>query len=96
MIPSGVYEIITQRIGRWESFAFSEYIREPVEIFTYGVSRKMLDNDHWNEKNLPRQDRMKDDSVEHIYEEGEGTCSGILFTNYLQKEPDKDGDPYKS
>ncbi len=59
---SGVSEIIIQQTGWWESFAFLEYIREQVENFTYGVSKKMLDNEknhHLNEKNLPRQARMQ-------------------------------------
>ena len=57
MFLSGVSDIIIQRIGRWESFAFLEYIREQVENFTYGVSTKMLQNEkyhHINDKNLPR------------------------------------------
>ena len=72
MFLSGVSEIIIQCIGQWESFAFLEYIREQVENFTYGVSKKMLDNEkfhHINEKNLPRQDR-KGNLVEPAYIEG--------------------------
>ena len=42
MFSSGVSEIIIQKVGRWESFAFLEYIREQVETFTYGVSTKMF------------------------------------------------------
>ena len=42
MFLSGVSDIIIQRVGRWESTAFMEYIREQVETFTYGVSTKML------------------------------------------------------
>ena len=45
MFLSGVSEIVIQRIGRWESFAFLDYIREQVESFTYGVSNKMLENE---------------------------------------------------
>ena len=44
MLLSGVSDIIIQRIGRWESFSFLEYIRGQVENFTYGVSSKMLQN----------------------------------------------------
>lgn len=43
MFLSGVSTIIIQRIGRWSSKAFLEYIREQVESFTVGVSQKMLD-----------------------------------------------------
>ena len=42
MFLSGVSEIIIQRVGRWSSLAFLEYIREQVESFTIGVSQKML------------------------------------------------------
>ena len=57
MFLSGVSEIIIQRVGRWESFAFLEYIHEQVENFTYGVSSKMLRNEkfyHMNEMNMIR------------------------------------------
>ena len=53
MFLSGVSEIIIQRIGRWERFAFLDYIREQVEDFTQGVSKKMLQVEqyqHINEK----------------------------------------------
>ena len=43
MFLSGVTEIVIQRVGRWESFAFMEYIREQVETFAYGVAEKMLE-----------------------------------------------------
>ena len=54
MFLSGVSDIIIQRIGRWEIFAFLEYIREQVKNFTYGMSSKMLQNDHRNDRNLGR------------------------------------------
>ena len=44
MILSGVATLIIQRIGRWGSDAFMEYIREQVESFTAGVSSKMIKN----------------------------------------------------
>ena len=53
MFLSGVCEIIIQRVGRWSSFAFLEYIREQVDCFTVGVSEKMLEHQdffHLNEK----------------------------------------------
>jgi hypothetical protein len=43
MFLSGVSVIVIQRVGRWSSEAFLEYIRDQVESFTLGVSRKMLD-----------------------------------------------------
>ena len=45
MFLSGVSTIIIQRVGRWESDAFMEYIREEVESFTTGVSTKMIQNE---------------------------------------------------
>ena len=88
MFLSGVSEIIIQRIGRWESFAFLEYIREQVENFTYGVSKKMLDNEifhHINEKNLPRLDDS-DKNVATCHK-GNGVSSGNSFIHhsYLRK-----------
>ena len=53
MFLSGVCEIIIQRVGRWSSFAFLEYIREQVDCFTAGVSTKMLEHEdfyHLNEE----------------------------------------------
>ena len=44
---SGVSTIIIQRIGRWDSDAFMEYIREQVESFTLGVSSKMISNEQF-------------------------------------------------
>ena len=55
MFLSGISEIIIQRIGRWETFAFLDYIREQVEDFTNGVSKKMLQFEtfqHINEKQI--------------------------------------------
>jgi hypothetical protein len=43
MFLSGVYLIVIQRVGRWSSKAFLEYIQDQVESFTLGVSQKMLD-----------------------------------------------------
>ena len=51
MFLSGVSEIVIQRIGRWESFAFLDYIREQVENFTYGVSTRMLENEEFHHLN---------------------------------------------
>ena len=42
MFLSGTSAIIIQRVGRWSSEAFLEYIREQVESFTIDVSRNML------------------------------------------------------
>ena len=42
MFLSGTSVIIIQRVGRWSSEAFLEYIREQVESFTLDVSSNML------------------------------------------------------
>ena len=70
MFLSGVSEIIIQRIGRWESFAFLDYIREQVESFTYEVSTKMLTNEkfyHMNEKTLTRPNTQHEEMNEQTY-----------------------------
>jgi hypothetical protein len=47
MFLSGTSTIIIQRIGRWSSEAFLEYIREQVESFTAGVSQNMINFEHF-------------------------------------------------
>ena len=42
MFLSGTSPVIIQRVGRWSSDAFLEYIREQVETFTLNVSKNML------------------------------------------------------
>ena len=64
MFLSGVSEIIIQRVGRWCSFAFLEYIREQVDAFTLGVSQKMLQYEKFhhlneNEAKLVEKDETK-------------------------------------
>ena len=44
MFLAGVATLIIQWVGRWESDAFMEYIREQVESFTTGVSSKIITN----------------------------------------------------
>ena len=60
MFLSGVCEIVIQRVGRWSSFAFLEYIREQVDCFTAGVSQKMLkyeEYQHLSEKESKKVSR---------------------------------------
>ena len=89
MFLAGVSDIIIQRIGRWESFAFLEYIREQVENFTYGVSSKMLQNEkyhHLNDKNLPRQATMT--SSKPTYNgDGEASTNLIYRGRYNKLSP---------
>ena len=47
MFLSGVATLIIQRVGRWDSDAFMEYIREQVESFTIGVSDKMIQQEEF-------------------------------------------------
>ena len=42
MFLSGTSVIVIQRVGRWSSEAFLEYIRDQVESFTLDVSKNML------------------------------------------------------
>ena len=51
MFLSGVPTVIIIRIGRWSSEAYLEYIREQVESFTFGVSRKMVRFEHFHTLN---------------------------------------------
>jgi len=48
MFLSGISTIIIKRVGRWNSDAFLEYIREQVESFTFGVSQRMLAFEHFH------------------------------------------------
>ena len=47
MFLAGISTVILRRIGRWNSEAFLEYIREQVESFTYGVAQRMLSFEHF-------------------------------------------------
>ena len=42
MFLSGTAVIVIMRVGRWSSEAFLEYIRDQVESFTVGVSKRMI------------------------------------------------------
>ena len=67
MFLSGVSTIIIQRVGRWSSKAFWEYIREQVESFTYGVSNKMLDFVHFHHLNAKIDDKVFVDDLDEIF-----------------------------
>ena len=87
MFLSGVSEIVIQRVGRWESFAFLEYIREQVENFTYGVSTKMLKNEkfyHLNEKHLSRPGKVPLDKNEPSYTGNGGLSWGTTLRTFSQ------------
>ena len=56
MFLSGTSVIIIQRVGRWSSEAFLEYIREQVESFTLDVSKNMLKYEEFFNLNCERND----------------------------------------
>ena len=69
MYLSGVSTIVITRVGRWSSEAFLEYIREQVEHFTFGVSKKMLRLEHFhtiNASNSPAE-RDCDEEMRDIF-----------------------------
>jgi hypothetical protein len=63
MFLANVSEVIIQRVGRWSSNAFLEYIREQVDSFTYGVSKKMLQNEHFQTINACRPETEQLDEI---------------------------------
>jgi hypothetical protein len=62
MFMSGISTIIIQRVGRWSSEAFLEYIRDQIESFTAGVSQKMIEVDQFHhlgsQKNIESKERI--------------------------------------
>ena len=64
MFLSGVPTIIIMRIDRWSSEVFSEYIREQVESFTFGVSKKMTRFEHFHTLNAEQcQDQQELENI---------------------------------
>ena len=43
MVLSGTKDLKIQKIGRWRSLAFMEYIRDQIESFTLGVTQGMIE-----------------------------------------------------
>ena len=43
MVLSGTKDLKIQKLGRWRSLAFMEYIRDQIESFTLGVSQGMIE-----------------------------------------------------
>ena len=77
MFLSGVSEIIIQRVGRWTSLAFLEYIREQVDAFTIGVSQKMLQYEKYHHLN---EDEAKLANKEKPNIKGDGPTIHIPFS----------------
>ena len=63
MFLSGTSVIIIQRVGRWSSEAFLEYIRDQVESFTVGVSKNMVLFEEFF--NLDNGEKHPDESLFH-------------------------------
>ena len=72
MVLSGISTIIIQRVGRWSSEAFLEYIREQVDSFTFGVSEKMLQFEHFHNLNAKESQAHQDKEFEDIFVEYKG------------------------
>lgn len=74
MFLSGVSTIIIQRVGRWKSDAFLEYIRDQVENFTAGVAERMLQYEHFHTINAT-QSVSRDETEDEHNENGPVTIS---------------------
>lgn len=84
MFLSGVSPIIIQRVGRWASLAFLEYIREQTDRFTFRVSDKMLQNEKYYHLNEIEGKGLKyhDESTEL---QGDGIRK-VPFTTHFTEE----------
>lgn len=72
MFLSGVRAIIIQRVGRWSSLAFLEYIREQVDSFTRGVSDKMLEFEEFHTLNAKEGNLDVDEGKYDPQSKGDG------------------------
>ena len=73
MFLSGISVIVIQRVGRWSSEAFLEYIREQVESFTLDVSKNMLKYEEFINLNTERTSShlvLEEDEMESENENG--------------------------
>ena len=85
MFLSGISGIIIQRIDRWESFAFLDYIREQVEDSTQDVLKKMLQVEnfqHMNDEHLGSQ--YQDLWMNHI-KEGDGDSNFVPLSIHFSR-----------
>ena len=71
MFLSGVVTIVIMGIGRWSSEAFLEYIREQVEQFTQGVSKKMLQFENFNTIDSGSSHVQESDQLNTIFVEAD-------------------------
>ena len=84
MFLSGVNEINIQRVGRWKSDAFLEYIREQVDTFTVGVSQKMLKYEKFHHLNAKESELLDEYDDEDEELNGDGPIE-IPFTVHYSK-----------
>ena len=67
MFLSGTSVVVIQRVGRWSSEAFLEYIREQVESFTLDVSKNMIRFEEFLNINSEKESEdAKDCTVDEI------------------------------
>ena len=85
MFLSGVSEIIIQRVGRWASFAFLEYIREQVDSFTIGVSQKMLLYENFHHLNENESNKLNETEKKTPIQNENGQFTKIPFTVHYSK-----------
>ena len=79
MFLSGMSTIIIMRIGHWSSEAFLECIREQVKNFTCGVSKKMLQFEHFHTINAKQSLAHQETDLEEIFipDTGDGKTVSI-------------------
>ena len=73
MFLSGIPVVTIQRVGRWSSEAFLEYIREQVESFTLDVSKYMLRFEEFrnlNNNDKSHAEEKQDKMVYYVNEDG--------------------------
>ena len=86
MFLSGTSVIVIQRVGRWSSEAFLEYIREQVESFTVDVSKNMLRVERFtnlNEETAPTSNVTETDCNGNDNENG--PAESVPFTVNFSK-----------
>ena len=79
MFLSGTSVIIIQRVGRWSSEAFLEYIREQVESFTLDVLKNMLKYEEFLNLNCDNDPDI-DEDLNSGYIQNEDGLDSVPFT----------------
>ena len=86
MFLIGVSEIITQRIARWESFTFLDYIRKQVENITQKVSRKIIKMEKFQHLNVNYFRVDEKTSRNKAKLSGDGDSNIFLLSNCFSKQ----------